>query len=232
MSRGFRSSGESLTRRGFRREPRRRILVLCEGVVTEPGYFKALCIALRNPLVDVEIEGHGAVPKTLVERAALRRRESDRHARKEQDLYLAYDEIWCVFDVDEHAKLADARQQARDNGIELAVSNPCFELWALLHFQPQTAHLERQAVRARLKAHLPGYEKELPFERLWAGYREAVSRAQHLDRRCQERGCAGDNPSTGVHRLTMRIEAGAQPSPGSQRKVPSSASGSTFHRTR
>jgi hypothetical protein len=186
--------------------------VLCEGEVTEPGYFKALRTELRNPLVDIEVEGRGEGPKTLVERAAVRKKASDRHARKERDAYLAYDEIWCVFDVDEHAKLPDALQQARDNGIGLAMSNPCFELWALLHFQDQTAYLERQAARARLKSHLPGYDKALPFSRLQAGYSEALRRAELLDRRCEERGYPGDNPSSGVYRLAERIR---QPSPGS-----------------
>jgi hypothetical protein len=186
-------------------QPGFRILVLCEGEVTEPRYFRNLRNDLQTSLVEVEIEGHGAGPKTLVERAVLRKKESDRYARKEQEAYLAYDEIWCVFDVDEHAKLADARRQARDNGIELAVSNPCFELWALLHFQSQTAYLERQAARSRLKAHLPGYDKDLPFERLRASYEEAVRRAAHLESRCEEKGCPGDNPSTGVHRLTEHI---------------------------
>jgi hypothetical protein len=50
------------------------------------------------------------------------------------------DEVWCVFDVDEHPKLAEARDQANANGIQLAVSNPCFELWLLLHFQEHRAH--------------------------------------------------------------------------------------------
>jgi RloB-like protein len=184
--------------------------VICEGKVTEPGYFNALRTEIRNPLVDIEVEGRGEGPKTLVERAALRKKESDRYARKEKDAYLSYDEIWCVFDVDEHARLADARQQARDNGIELAVSNPCFELWALLHFQPQTAYLERHAARARLKGHLPDYDKDLPFARLRQGYGEAVRRAEHLERRCEEKGCPGDNPSTGVHRLTERIRRSAR----------------------
>lgn len=175
--------------------------------MTEPRYFKNLQSELRTSLVEVEVEGHGAGPKTLVERASLRKSQSDRYARKERDAFLAYDEIWCVFDVDEHAKLADARQQARDNGIELAVSNPCFELWALLHFQSQTAYLERQAARSRLKTHLPGYDKDLPFERLRAGHGEAVRRAAHLENRCAERGCPGDNPSTDVHRLTERIRS-------------------------
>jgi hypothetical protein len=191
-------------------EARPRILVLCEGKATEPGYIKALCEELQPSRVHVVIEGHGEDPKALVERAVVRKRG----ARRSGDLEGSQDQIWCVFDVDDHARLADALQQARANGIELAVSNPCFELWALLHFQDQTAFVDREKVRAFLKKHLPDYRKALPFDQMWLGYEEAVRRAEHLDRRCEERGCPGDNPSTGVYRLTELIrKEGTQAEP-------------------
>src|SRR4051812_45462119 len=180
MSRRERRGPEDLRRRVARREPKRRILVVCEGGVTEAGYFKNLRAAFRNPLVVVEIDDQGGVPKTLVERAAARKREAERDAKSRRDEFLSYDEVWCVFDVDEHPHLPDARQQARDNGIELAVSNPCFELWALLHFQDHTAHIERGDARRRLRQHLPEYEKSLPFIRLHTTYAEAVKRALEL----------------------------------------------------
>jgi len=197
-----------LRRREPRRERRRRILILCEGRRTEPGYFRALRSAFRNRLVVVEIDDRTGVPKTLVEHASERKKEAEREARSRRDPFLAYDEVWCVFDVDEHPHLPDARQQARDNGINLAISNPCFELWALLHFQHQTAYLERQNVQRKLRRHLPGYDKDLPFERLHPAYEQAVERAQELERRCETAGKRGDNPSTGVHALTERIRLG------------------------
>ncbi|MFL6141746.1 MAG: RloB family protein [Labedaea sp.] len=40
-----------------------------------------------------------------------------------------FDEIWCVVDVDQF-DLAAATSLARDRGIRLAVSNPCFEVLA------------------------------------------------------------------------------------------------------
>jgi RloB-like protein len=196
-----------LRRRPPRRDPKLRILVVCEGRVTEPGYLRALRSEHRTPLVEIEIDSRGGTPKTLVERAAERKRQAEREAKSQRDDFLRYDEVWCVFDVDEHPKLADARQQARAHGIHLAVSNPCFELWALLHFQAQTAHVERQTVRSRLKRHLPGYDKELPFTALRPHYETAVRRAQDLDARCERDGCPGSNPSTGVHRLAEQIRA-------------------------
>jgi hypothetical protein len=44
------------------------------------------------------------------------------------------DEFWCVFDVEwprNHPGLLEAVQQAQANGIYLAISNPCFELWLM-----------------------------------------------------------------------------------------------------
>jgi hypothetical protein len=205
-----RRDSENLQRRPARREPRRRILVVVEGGVTEAGYFKSLRAAFRNPLVAVEIDDEGGVPKTLVERAAERKKAAERDAKSRRDEFLRYDEVWCVFDVDEHPHLQDARQQAQAHGIGLAVSNPCFELWALLHFQPQTAFLERGDARSRLKRHLSGYDKALPFARLHPHYAEAVLRAEELDRRRDDADDPGGNPSTGVYRLTESIREGGK----------------------
>jgi hypothetical protein len=62
------------------------------------------------------------------------------------------DECWCVFDVEwpqNHPHLREAVQLAKDNGIRLAVSNPCFELWLILHFEDQTAHLNTDQAERR-----------------------------------------------------------------------------------
>ena len=152
-----------------------------------------------------EIDYEGGSPKTLVERAAARKRDSEEEARRARDENLRYEEIWCVFDIDEHPKLPDARQQARDNGIELAVSNPCFELWLLLHFREQHAHIECKAVATLLKTYIRSYRKHVPFEVLRDGYSEAVQRAQRLDGHHIDVNTVGGNPSTNVYQLTERI---------------------------
>jgi hypothetical protein len=193
-----------LKRRRPRREPRPRILIVCEGRRTEPKYFDALRIKFRA-VVEVTVEPAGPTPKPLVERAVKMKEEAERDARAQRDSFLQYDEVWCVFDIDQHPYLPDARQHAQANGISLAISNPCFELCALLHFQEQSGFLNGRTARARLKKHLPRYDKVLPFESLDPHYLIAVTRAQHLDRRCEEAGCPGGNPSTGVYRLTERI---------------------------
>jgi hypothetical protein len=58
-----------LRRRAAFREPRRRVLVACEGEVTEPKYFQALRRIFHNPATVIEIDDRHGTPKTLVARA-------------------------------------------------------------------------------------------------------------------------------------------------------------------
>ena len=110
-------------------QPRLRILVVCEGSVTEPEYFFAFRDWVRNPRVQITLPKTRGTPFTLVQLALRLKQEAARRARAESDENLHFDEVWCVYDVDDHPKLNDARQLAEANHIQLAISNPCFELW-------------------------------------------------------------------------------------------------------
>jgi len=175
--------------------------------VTEPSYLNGLKRKLQIRLVHIEVVPGGVDPKTLVDEAVDRKKEAERQARTQKDDNLKYDEVWCVFDVDVHQYVPEAKQKAEANKVNVAISNPCFELWLLLHFQDRGAHIERHQVQSLCRGHMPGYVKEVPFERLFPRYAEAVQRADALDHWQTTRGCAGENPSTGVHRLTERIMA-------------------------
>ena len=205
MERRFRDRQASLKRNPATREPKHRILVVCEGKKTEPYYFKAFQHYVRNPLVHVEIEPEGGVPKTVVQVAIELRDVAIRKARSYQDENLRFDEVWCVFDVDEHPNIDEACQCASADSIQVAVSSPCFELWALLHFQDQTAEIHRHDAQSAIKCHLPRYEKELDFGRLIVGYNDAVRRARELDALAASHKDLRRNPSTGVYRLTESI---------------------------
>jgi hypothetical protein len=196
---------DSLGRRPGFREPLARFLIVCEGTVTEPHYFKDLRVQERG-LVEVKVVP-GGVPKTVVELAVKLKEESEVEARRRKDDNLRYDHVWCVFDIDEHPFVPEAKQQARDNAIDVAVSNPCFELWLLLHFQEQTAHIERDRLAHLCREHMPGYKKEPRCELLTPRQEEALARASQLDEWQATRGKVGANPSTGVHRLVRQIKA-------------------------
>ena len=184
------------------------LLIVCEGGVTEPRYFTDLRISERA-LLDLDIVTAG-VPKSVVERAVELRRDGQNDARRSKDRFLRYDEVWCVFDVDEHPRVAEAKQQAGDNGLEVAISNPCFELWALLHFQDRAANINRHRVQHLCRNHMPGYEKELNYAQLETRYEDTARRAWRLDHIHELDGRPGSNPSTGVHRLVAVIKQRGQ----------------------
>jgi hypothetical protein len=204
-----RDKRDSLRRRRPFRPPRPRFLIVCEGTQTEPGYFREIR-HLEQSIIELELSP-GGEPKALVERAVEKKKTAERTAKSQQDENHCYDQVWCVFDIDEHRLVPEAKQQARENGIELAVSNPCFELWALLHFRDQRAHIERGPLHHECKQYIPGYDKRLPTAQLIPLLDDALRRARDLDQWQASRGCDGENPSTGVYRLMERIRKMGRP---------------------
>jgi hypothetical protein len=151
-------------------------------------------------------EFHGS-PAALVERAVKEKKAQLREAKRGGGR--PYDEIWCVFDVDEHPHLPDAIQRAEQNGIRVAVSHPCFELWFILHFEDQTAHIERHPAQARAKT-LLGCSKVLTEDAhsmLAERYADAVKRARGLDKKHDGDGSPPrSNPSSEAWKLVDRIQ--------------------------
>lgn len=202
-----------MARSKFARRPQTRplvakVLIGCEGAKTEPLYFNGIRQHLRRSTVDfVIVEPGGSDPKTIVSAVVERVAELERAHKWRRG-----DSAWAVFDGEEHWRTRgerhnwnDAIQLAEAREIRLAISNPCFELWYLLHFQARAAELDRDAALVALRAHMPKYEKNLPlFERLHreGGMQPAVERARGLAAMCGRAGWSRwRNPSTGVFRL-------------------------------
>lgn len=77
------------------------------------------------------------------------------------------DSLWIVCDCDHwvesnHIKnLTRVLQQCRQKGINVALSNPCFDLWLLLHFAdfPEETTLTCNEIGDRVRAAAGGYDK-------------------------------------------------------------------------
>jgi hypothetical protein len=143
---------------------------------------------------------------TLVDYAIQAKREAQREERRGHGA--AWDEIWCVFDVDSHPNLNLAIAKAEASGIRVAVSNPCIELWFILHFEGQTAYIDRRGAQRRARE-LLGCEKGLSdaaLEALGEQYDRAKARAVELDAKHAGDGSPPrSNPSSGVWRFVDRI---------------------------
>ena len=195
------------------RSPKRRLLVVCEGEVTEPWYIEEFVRKTRNATVKVQIHGEHGDPRKLVEMAKSEKQQARSLAKQQGDDFLAYDEVWCAFDRDQHERFEDACQMARDNQLELAVSNPCIELWLLLHFRNSPGARHRRDVKKMLKKFLPNYGKRDNFERVADLIDQATERARRLDQKAEEMNEAFRNPTTGFYRLIESISRVEPPAP-------------------
>lgn len=179
-------------------------MIFCEGEASEPDYINGLTrlphVRLKTS-VNVIIDPGQGVPLTLVRRAV------DQIADPEVD------ECWCVFDVEwpqNHPNLDRAVELADAQGIRLAVSNPCFELWLILHFEDQTAFIETRAA-IRKSQNLDGRTgKRIDPSTYMPRRRAATERATSLVARHlgNQTAFPANNPSSTMHDLLASIELG------------------------
>lgn len=119
-----------------------------------------------------------------------------------------FDQIWCVVDVDEYQDLEQAMRCAVEHDVELVVSNPCFEVWLLLHHTDHRSWTrDYRAVKQLLQRFVDVPSgKGVAFDRDYGErWSEAVARARTLAREGHEHRT---NPSTGMWRLALTIAGG------------------------
>lgn len=187
-----------------RGKPKELILIVCEGEKTEPNYFRKFRVSTSN----VKVIGAGALPDKVVERA-IKEIEDAKTNRKDK-----FEHVWCVFDRDDHPekRIISALNLARKNGIKIAFSNECFELWYILHYQLLNSSLHRSQYYPLLKKKLgKSYKKNDPdmYEILLSHQRTALRNAKSLyDTNPYDLNNQNDfqkaikaNPSTTVYQL-------------------------------
>jgi len=198
-----RRGGKRLTRVVGTRPERRTVLVFCEGEGSEPDYIQALRRLPRvaeNTSLSIRLSPRHGVPLSLVNVAI-----DDLDAPE-------IDECWCVFDVEwpeHHPHLDEAIQLAEQYGVKLAISNPCFELWLILHYDNQTSFLST-ADAVKKSQQLSGMKgKHLNGEAYMPHLSHAVERAENLEKRHRENKTKfpQDNPSSGMYRFVQTIGA-------------------------
>ena len=200
-----RSRGRPLRRPRTRSAAKPTIRAYVEGLRTEEQYVNDWYRRHRANVV-VTIDDFRGGPLQLVQHAVEAQRRAKRDERKARGK--GYDQYWCVFDVDEHPNLAQAVDLARRHGIRLAISSPCLELWFILHFESQTAWIERGRAQSRSKELLDCSKSltEPALGVLAERYADARDRAKALDVKHEGDGSPPrSNPSSGVWRLIDSI---------------------------
>ena len=127
--------------------------IFCEGA-TEEAYFEAYKRKIHCAAVVIEHSHHGD-PKGLVAEAIKAKEGSP-----------ANDIFWVVYDAEELSQRnklpshAEALQAANRNGINIAFSAICFEVWLLLHFTPNPSmFLQPSKAVKELQKYIKNYKK-------------------------------------------------------------------------
>lgn len=207
-----------LERRKAVRDPKRRFTIICEGENTEPAYFAALQATFTD--ARIEVEPAAGMPMTIANRAVKLAKQRDR----EVDSFAENDEVWAMFDRDTHPNHAEAVGLCEAKRVGVARSNPCFEVWLILHFADFDRSDDHHAVQRHFETLCPDYDKNKgkrpDCRRFIDKLEEAERRAERqLDRRDAE-GKPYGPPSTTVFRLTraLRRAAGLAGDPSADKK--------------
>ena len=168
------------------RTMRPNYFVFCEGE-TEVAYTEMLRGWYRLPIHIIAKKTILNVTPALVERC------------KAVYVQTMNDKTYLMYDLDVEGVLERLQNVPEAT---LLCSNPCFELWLLLHYVEQRGALASDACVSILKKHVPQYRKgELSAEmqvRLLEHVGVASERAQKLE--------AYGNPSATVYLLTEELE--------------------------
>jgi hypothetical protein len=195
-----RLNGPALGRKAATKSLAPTHVVFCEGS-TEKHCLESLRQHHRMPSVQVHVVDCGAEPGRVVREAAARLKELRRTTPDAR--------VHVVFDRDEHPHFKAAVDQARQLGLHLGVSNPCFELWAMLLHVDQTASLDTSEAQHRLKQLHPGYchhrNPRLDRATVLANLPAARRRARALAERARSLDEPLPNPCTTFHELVDAI---------------------------
>ncbi|MDD6003034.1 MAG: RloB family protein [Bacteroidales bacterium] len=182
----------------------RLIVIATEGKDTERIYFKALAKEYTNPRVHVHIlersetEQNNSSPEHVLKQL---------NDYKEQYALEADDELWLVIDKDRWTEAMLSRvatECTQDDYMHMALSNPCIELWLLLHLvdaaslspaeQQQWLENRRKSksadpyLKMRLRQEMGSYhEAAYDAQMLIAHVDKAIKRAKALDKNPSDR---------------------------------------------
>jgi len=202
---GKSSFGQARSKNDFRRRqgqkaPGKVVIIVCEGKETEPNYFESLRQKFRLSTLSVKVVSGKGAPISVVNCGIEEKRKIEEPT----------DEIWCVIDTEDphkNSSLFPAIEKAKREKICLAISNPSFEYWYLIHFECSNRPFANgQEMKRSLKAHIPAYEENLDvFPMLDNLTSTALLNAEKLRKRSSENWNTFPNPSTHVDKLVQEI---------------------------
>ena len=145
-------------------ETRPKLLIICcEGERTEPQYFDALIKNYRiRSSVSIEVINDQGQHKVLIDNAVKVR---DQQA-KAKDIKAKDIEVWVVCDKDlMHYHLDELVAYAKKRNVQLAFTDPCFEVFFLQHFCKSTTSATGKTLEARISKEMAKKGLDTPYKK-------------------------------------------------------------------
>lgn len=160
--------------------------VFCEGE-TEMAYVKFLRSLYRAPIQVIPKKGKSNISEDYIERS------KNEYVRTDQD------KVFLMYDLDVDGILENLQKIPH---AELLVSNPCIELWFLLHYQDQKSEISSDKCVQKYQKVSKQYKKGVLSEeekKVLAERKDiAIKRAKKL--------LEFNNPSTTIYRLLEMLK--------------------------
>lgn len=160
--------------------------VFCEGE-TEMAYVKFLRSLYRAPIQVIPKKGKSNISEDYIERS------KNEYVRTDQD------KVFLMYDLDVDGILENLQKIPH---AELLVSNPCIELWFLLHYQDQKSEISSDKCVQKYQKVSKQYKKGTLSEE------EKNVLAKNKDMAIKRAMCKADytNPSTTVYKLLKMLK--------------------------
>ncbi len=160
------------------RNPLPLIVVVCDDTKTAPAYFAEVRSYVKKGCT-LKVEAaprEGATAKDVIEFAAtIAERMSDPDSTTT---------LWAIIDLEmasNSIKLArECRQLAKKGNVNIALSQPCFEIWTLAHFIDTGEQFDScNAVLGRVKRQWKvAFNQDFSQKKAQADYRKLIERIQ------------------------------------------------------
>ena len=201
-----------------RRKPfiaqRQRFILISEGKNTELAYFEALKAHYPSALIAIEYVGPAGTPISIKSKVAARMAELRQEQRNNPSAKA--DTVWAVFDRDKHDYIDEAIAGCKSAGGQVAYSNPCFEVWLILHHEDYHAADDHSQIQKRYQKLDPDYvhngSKTPNCAMLIDKVEAAEQRGENQCKRREEEGKPLGRPCTTVYKLTRAIREAAKAS--------------------
>lgn len=187
-------------------------LIMCEGEETEPNYFAGLKELINSKYGDkvdvlipsIKIKGTGRNTTDLVNYTE----KFVNQAGKK------YGKVWIVFDKDDYPD-KQFNQAIKNSSFNTAWSNPCFEIWILLHLKKVINFVPKDKILNELdkefkKYGLGNYRKNDKniFKKISKddNLNKAITNARKLNDKFKDEEPSKSNPMTTVYKIVEDLK--------------------------